>query len=88
MQRDIEAEPFPGVERGHGVNLRGRLGLGAIRLEQRPLEDAIDADVAAIDRQVAGDPRRLEPASELQVGVDRHAAVLVVNDLEVAGRGR
>ena len=89
VQRDVEAEPVPGVERRDGVDGvdRGhRHLLGGVRLEQQPIENLVHLEVAAVDGDLAADARRLEPPAQLQRGVHVDPAELVVDHLEAAGR--
>ena len=82
VQRDVEAEALPRVERGDGVDLgRGRL-LGGVRLKQRAVQDLVHAQLSAPNRDVAVDPRPLEATADLQRRVDLHAPELIAQDLE------
>ena len=85
MQRDIQGEPIPGVERGDGIDFcRCGSGLGRIRLEEDLLEHFVDLQLFAVDGQLAGDFRRLEPPAQLQRGVHVDPAEPVVHRLESA----
>ena len=84
VQRDVERQTAPGVERRRRIEIRERHRLGGVRLEQRALEDDVDVHVAAVDRQFAHHLGSLELAAQLKHGVDVDAAELVAKDLEAA----
>ena len=66
VKREVEQEPVPRIQRGDGVHLREVGRLGGVRLEQRPLEDLVDLQIARLDSDVARHLRLFEAAAELE----------------------
>src|SRR5205823_2707028 len=81
MQRDVESQPLPWIQRLHGVDT-GYLHLfGRVRLEERPVENGFDLHGAAADRDSAGRAGRIELSAQAQCRVELDLTKIVVQDL-------
>ena len=83
MQRQVEAEPVPRVERRDRVHVADPRRLGRVGLEQGPRQDLVDPQRAADDRDVAGDARRLVAPLQPHRRVDVDRPQVVAHHLEM-----
>src|SRR5258707_1387749 len=87
MELDVEAEALPGIESGDGVDVAYRRRFGGVGLKERSLQDLVDLEVPAVDRQIPRDARRFELTTHLERRVDVDLPELVAHHCEMLSAG-
>ena len=86
MDRDVERQPAPGIERRDHICDVGLDRLGRVGLKQRPRKHLINLNLAANDGNVSEESGRVELAAEREVGVHENIAQFVLKNLEALRR--